>query len=87
MTSVKAALSGEHVAHGRIAAQHTAHELCVSFLLASAIILRTHLIQPTWARRPDASGHKHSGYGCHSGTDGWRQFSSPKSIVNRAPAK
>lgn len=26
-------------------------------------------------------GHKHSGYGYHSGFDGWRQFSTPKSII------
>lgn len=26
-------------------------------------------------------GHKGSGFGCHSGADGWRQFSIPKSIV------
>ena len=26
-------------------------------------------------------GHKKSGYGFHSGEDGWRQFSVPKSIV------
>lgn len=26
-------------------------------------------------------GHKRSGYGCHSGADGWRQFSAPKSLV------
>lgn len=27
------------------------------------------------------AGHKGSGFGYHSGADGWRQFSSPKSIV------
>ena len=26
-------------------------------------------------------GHKRSGFGYHSGPDGWRQFSTPKSIV------
>lgn len=26
-------------------------------------------------------GHKGSGFGTHSGADGWRQFSSPKSII------
>lgn len=26
-------------------------------------------------------GHKRSGFGYHSGADGWRQFSTPKSIV------
>jgi len=30
-------------------------------------------------------GHKRSGYGSHSGTDGWRQFSTPKSLVYTAP--
>lgn len=32
-------------------------------------------------------GHKESGYGTHSGFDGWRQFSSPKSLIYaEAPA-
>ena len=26
-------------------------------------------------------GHKKSGYGTHSGKDGWRQFSTPKSLI------
>ena len=26
-------------------------------------------------------GHKRSGYGSHSGKDGWRQFSAPKSLL------
>ena len=26
-------------------------------------------------------GHKSSGFGYHSGEDGWRQFSSPKSLI------
>ena len=26
-------------------------------------------------------GHKGSGFGYHSGADGWRQFSVPKSLV------
>ena len=26
-------------------------------------------------------GHKRSGYGSHSGTDGWRQFSVPKTLI------
>ena len=30
-------------------------------------------------------GHKRSGFGSHSGDDGWRGFSAPKSIV-RKPA-
>jgi succinate-semialdehyde dehydrogenase/glutarate-semialdehyde dehydrogenase len=30
-------------------------------------------------------GHKRSGYGSHSGTDGWRQFSTPKSLIYTAP--
>lgn len=30
-------------------------------------------------------GHKRSGYGSHSGVDGWRQFSTPKSLVYMAP--
>mmetsp|Transcript_27560 Transcript_27560/g.87669 ORF Transcript_27560/g.87669 Transcript_27560/m.87669 type:complete len:276 (+) Transcript_27560:521-1348(+) len=29
-------------------------------------------------------GHKQSGYGSHSGADGWRQFSVPKSLVYEA---
>eukprot|EP00962_Isochrysis_galbana_P060865 scaffold35853_cov140-Isochrysis_galbana.AAC.1 len=29
-------------------------------------------------------GHKRSGYGSHSGVDGWRQFSRPKSLVYSA---
>ena len=28
-------------------------------------------------------GHKRSGYGSHSGQDGWRQFSVPKSLLYR----
>ena len=32
-------------------------------------------------------GHKESGYGTHSGFDGWRQFSTPKSLIYaEAPA-
>jgi acyl-CoA reductase-like NAD-dependent aldehyde dehydrogenase len=31
-------------------------------------------------------GHRISGYGYHSGEDGWRQFSVPKSIVHRTGA-
>jgi succinate-semialdehyde dehydrogenase/glutarate-semialdehyde dehydrogenase len=31
-------------------------------------------------------GHRMSGYGYHSGEDGWRQFSVPKSIVHRTGA-
>ena len=30
-------------------------------------------------------GHKRSGYGSHSGTDGWRQFSTPKTLIYTAP--
>ena len=30
-------------------------------------------------------GHKRSGYGAHSGRDGWRQFSVPKSLVYATP--
>ena len=31
--------------------------------------------------------HKESGYGTHSGFDGWRQFSTPKSLIYaEAPA-
>lgn len=30
-------------------------------------------------------GHKGSGFGYHSGPDGWRQFSMPQSIVNTEP--
>ena len=30
-------------------------------------------------------GHKRSGYGSHSGRDGWRQFSVPKSLVYATP--
>lgn len=30
-------------------------------------------------------GHANSGFGYHSGADGWRQFSVPKSIVSPAP--
>jgi acyl-CoA reductase-like NAD-dependent aldehyde dehydrogenase len=30
-------------------------------------------------------GHKRSGYGSHSGKDGWRQFSVPKSLLYTAP--
>ena len=30
-------------------------------------------------------GHKHSGYGSHSGKDGWRQFSVPKSLLYASP--
>ena len=26
-------------------------------------------------------GHRYSGYGSHSGVDGWRQFSRPKSLI------
>ena len=26
-------------------------------------------------------GHKRSGFGYHSGADGWRQFSTPKSLI------
>ena len=26
-------------------------------------------------------GHKRSGYGSHSGTDGWRAFSTPKTLI------
>lgn len=29
-------------------------------------------------------GHKRSGYGSHSGTDGWRQFSTPKTLIYTA---
>lgn len=29
-------------------------------------------------------GHKRSGYGSHSGRDGWRQFSTPKTLVYEA---
>jgi acyl-CoA reductase-like NAD-dependent aldehyde dehydrogenase len=28
------------------------------------------------------AGHKGSGFGYHSGADGWRQFSAPKSLVH-----
>lgn len=31
-------------------------------------------------------GHKTSGYGTHSGQDGWRQFSTPKSLLYAGPA-
>jgi acyl-CoA reductase-like NAD-dependent aldehyde dehydrogenase len=31
-------------------------------------------------------GHKGSGFGYHSGADGWRQFSLPKSLVFEGPA-
>ena len=30
-------------------------------------------------------GHKGSGFGYHSGPDGWRQFSMPQSIVHAGP--
>ena len=30
-------------------------------------------------------GHKRSGYGSHSGKDGWRQFSVPKSLLYTEP--
>ena len=30
-------------------------------------------------------GHKRSGFGYHSGSDGWRQFSLPKSLVGVPP--
>ena len=30
-------------------------------------------------------GHKSSGFGYHSGKDGWRQFSVPKSLVFTEP--
>ena len=30
-------------------------------------------------------GHKKSGYGSHSGKDGWRQFSVPKSLLYAEP--
>ena len=30
-------------------------------------------------------GHKRSGYGSHSGTDGWRQFSTPKTLIYTEP--
>jgi len=30
-------------------------------------------------------GHKGSGFGYHSGPDGWRQFSLPKSLIFEAP--
>jgi len=29
-------------------------------------------------------GHKRSGYGSHSGTDGWRAFSTPKTLIYMA---
>ena len=30
-------------------------------------------------------GHKRSGYGSHSGRDGWRQFSTPKTLIYTSP--
>merc|ERR1712087_853328 len=34
-------------------------------------------------------GHKRSGYGSHSGTDGWRAFSTPKTLIymSKPPSK
>lgn len=30
-------------------------------------------------------GHKRSGYGSHSGRDGWRQFSTAKTLIYTSP--
>lgn len=67
--------SGDIVRAGKIAARISAGQVGINNNpLSGARDVRSPFV-----------GHKRSGYGSHSGTDGWRQFSTPKTLIYTAP--
>ena len=60
---------------GRIAARLSAGQVGIN---QNALSGNRHALGPF-------VGHKKSGYGSHSGKDGWRQFSVPKSLLYAEP--
>jgi len=67
--------SGDVVRAGRVAARISAGQVGINNNpLSGARDIRCPFV-----------GHKKSGYGSHSGQDGWRQFSVPKSLLYTSP--
>ena len=67
--------SGDLERAGRIAAR----------LSAGQVGINNNPLSGARSIRSPFVGHKRSGYGSHSGTDGWRQFSTPKTLIYTTP--
>ena len=67
--------SGDLQRAGRVAAQ----------IAAGQVGINTNPLGGSRDIRCPFVGHKRSGYGSHSGKDGWRAFSVPKTLIYTAP--
>ena len=66
--------SGDLARAGRVAAQ----------ISAGQVGINTNPLSGARSILSPFCGHKRSGYGSHSGRDGWRQFSTPKTLIYTA---